>query len=100
MANAGEKGDTPAMQTACSNQLCLPARCVRLDGEEMTYVTGGSGLSTTIPIRGLLPDFFRRYALSITFSLSWDGKGLMEDFPEIRSQLSKLFPLTINFKFE
>lgn len=87
------------MQNACS-QLCLPARCTLVDGEEMTYVTGGAGVSMTVPIRGLLPRIFRVYNLSITFTLSWDGKGLMEDFPEIKTQLSKVFPLSINFKFE
>lgn len=86
------------MQTAWKEGLCLPAGCALLDSEEMTYLTGGAGIDVTFPLKGLLPDIFRRYSLAITFTFSWDGKGLMEDFPELKSQLSRFFPMSISFK--
>lgn len=87
------------MQTAYGNEMRLPARYMPLDGGEMVYLSGGAGVSLTLPIPGLLPPQLRAQNISITVTFSWDGKGLIADFPQLSTQLSKIFPISLNFKF-
>lgn len=87
------------MQMSCENALRLPARCVRLGSEEMACANGGAGISVTLPIPGLLPDLLRAHNLTLTVTFSWDGAGLLADFPQYSTVLKKFFPMSINFKF-